>query len=356
MTIIIFLIVLAVLVFVHEFGHFLVARACGIRVDVFALGFGPKIVGWKGVETEYRLNLIPLGGYVKIFGENPDVESLVGDDAKRSFVNQSRVKQALVLSAGVIANFVLAWVLYTGAFVFGVTATTSSFDKYPDRFVKERVMITYILSDSPAEKAGIKAGDVLKTKEIKDIQELINKSEGKPIILEYIRKNENRKTEIIPVKNIVDGVFAIGIAMDKVGELKLPFFTAIYEGFLYTGNIIKETTIGLGQFVYSIFKGTADFASVTGPVGIAGIVGGAAELGFAYLIMITAIISINLGVINLIPFPALDGGRLLFVFIESITRRRIPHVFANAVNTIGFALLMLLMVFVTYKDIAKLVK
>jgi regulator of sigma E protease len=144
--------------------------------------------------------------------------------------------------------------------------------------------------------------------------------------------------------------------MDQVADLHLPFFAAIKEGFSYTINLIKETAVGLYTFIANIFRGSPNFSDVSGPIGIAGIVGNAATLGFSYLLMVTAIISINLGVVNLIPFPALDGGRILFVGLEGIFRRRIPAGFANTVNAIGFGLLMILMIAVTWKDIARLIQ
>ncbi len=357
MTVIIFLIVLAVLIFVHELGHFLAARACGIRVDAFALGFGPKLFSWKRGETTYGLNLIPFGGYVKIHGENPDEESLTGADSKRSFVNKPRWQQAIVLVAGVFFNFIFAWLLYICVFASGVTATTDGFEKYADHFENQRIMITFISPDSPADKAGIKMGDIISgVTSIEKIQDSINASKGKPINLSLIREDENIDIQITPVQGLVDDKYAIGIAMNTVADLDLPFFTSVWEGFRYTLIMIRETAIGLYTFFSSIFQGTANFAEVAGPIGIAGIVGNAADMGFAYLLMITALISINLGVINLIPFPALDGGRLLFVGIEAVIRRRIAPVFANAVNAVGFVLLMILMIVVTYKDIAKLLK
>jgi len=374
-TALIFIIVLAVLIFVHELGHFLFAKASGIRVDAFAIGFGPKLISWQRKETKYSINIIPFGGYVKIFGENPDDESISGPGSERSFVNKPRWQQALVLVAGVLFNFIFAWLLYIGIFTHGVTATTDGFEKYANDFSNQRIMITDVLPGSPAEKAGIKTGDIIKAVVVEDerpaavnknvllpqsveaIQNSINSANGMPISFEYTRgSGQAVSTEITPETGLVSGKYAIGIAMNNVVDLRLPFFSAVYEGGHYTCVMIKDTAVGLYTFIANIFQGTANFSDVAGPVGIAGIVGNAAELGFTYLLMITALISINLGVVNLIPFPALDGGRVLFVIIESITRRRISPKFSNTVNAVGFVLLMVLMVAVTYKDIAKLIK
>ncbi len=366
MTVLIFLIVLAVLIFVHELGHFVAARSAGIRVDAFKIGFGPRIVHWKRGETEYGINLIPFGGFVKIHGENPDEESISGPDAARSFVNKKRWKQVMVLVAGVFFNFVFAWLLYSCAFMSGVTATSDGFEKYTDRFTDQRIMLTYIEPASPADKAGFKMGDVLVSAQgytdeltIPSIQKYIAASSGSPLTFQVRRNGQLNTVEVTPAQGLVSdatSTYAVGIAMQKVGSLRLPFFTAIWEGLNYTRVMIRETAIGLYTFVTNIFQGTANFSDVAGPVGIAGIVGDAAHMGFTYLVMITALISINLGVINLIPFPALDGGRTLFVIIEGITRKRIPIKFTNTVNIVGFALLMLLMVVVTYQDITKLFK
>ncbi|MCX6718904.1 MAG: site-2 protease family protein, partial [Candidatus Taylorbacteria bacterium] len=405
-TVIIFLIVLAVLIFVHELGHFLLARTCGIRVDAFALGFGPKLISWKRGETLYSLNLIPFGGYVKIFGENPDSDSISGPDSKRSFVNKPRWKQAIVFVAGISFNFLFAALLYIIVFTHGVTATSDGFEKYADRFTNPRIMITEVMPGSPADKAGIKMGDVISEVSIKegsikivdlttalnsssagtikaadsnvqtggtiktadlptkpvgndsqtveDIQSAINSSKGNPINIQLLVNSKPQAVEVTPIQGLVNDKYAIGIAMNEVVDMRLPFFTSIYEGAHYTVFMIKETAVGLYYFFGSLFQGTAKLSEVAGPVGIAGIVGNAASLGFTYLLMITALISINLGVINLAPFPALDGGRVLFVAIEGIIRRRISPTFLNIVNTVGFVLLMILMVLVTYQDIVKL--
>jgi regulator of sigma E protease len=380
-TALIFIIVLAILIFVHELGHFLAARASGIRVDAFKIGFGPKIFAWKRGETEYGVNLIPFGGYVKIHGENPDEESSTGPDAGRSFVNKPRWKQVMVLVAGVTFNFIFAWILYVGGFMLGVTATSDGFEQYADRFTDSRVMITYVEKGSPAEQAGLVVGDVLKdarigapiassslssmtasgevstsqeTLTVASVQGLISSTNGGPATLTVENGAGLSQIVITPIKGIVEGKYAVGIGMQQVGDLQLPFFTALWEGLRYMIFMIRETAVGLWSFIIGLFQGTASLSDVSGPVGIAGIVGTAADLGFTYLIMITALISINLGVINLVPFPALDGGRVLFVLIEGVIRRRIPMKFTTWVNLVGFALLMLLMVVITYRDIAKM--
>lgn len=362
MTAIIFLLVLAVLIFVHELGHFIFAKWNGIRVDEFKIGFGPKIISWGKGETKYGLNLIPFGGYVKIHGENPDDESISGVDKDRSFVNKKTWQQVIVLVAGVSFNFIFAWIIYSIVFISGVTAAPEGFEQYSANFKNQRIMITTVSPGSPADKVGLKIGDIIKgvnqsdKVSITEVQNAINSSDGNAISIKYERSGQNSEAKPIPVQGLVKDKYAIGIAMSEAVDIKLPFFASIYEGAHYTLIMIRDTAIGLYDFIINIFRGEANFSDVSGPVGIAGIVGGAAELGFKYLLMITALISINLGVINLVPFPALDGGRVLIVIIESLMRGRLKPIYANTVNAVGFVLLMILMVVVTYKDIVKIFK
>ncbi len=354
MTIIIFLLVLAILIFVHELGHFLAARACGIRVDAFALGFGPKIFSKKVGETTYSLNLIPFGGYVKIFGENPDDESINGSDRERSFVHKTKLQQIFVLFAGILFNFIFAWILIIFAFSNGVPASVESYPEYNDKMLDQHILVSFVNVGSPADKAGLKAGDTLVANSTETVQKAINDSKTNGVDITYIRGGVEKTVKVVAEEGIVEGKFAIGIAMDNVGTLKLPFGRSVLESLRFTLHNISETFVGLYKLILGAFKGTSDLSSVTGPVGIAGMVGDAAKLGFTYLLMFTAIISINLGVLNLIPFPALDGGRILFVMIEAIIRRPINPAVANTMNAIGFVILIGLMLVVTYRDIVHL--
>ncbi|HEY4503747.1 MAG TPA: RIP metalloprotease RseP [Candidatus Paceibacterota bacterium] len=355
MTIIIFILVLAILIFVHELGHFLTARACGIRVDEFALGFGTRLWQVKKGETTYALNLIPFGGYVKIFGENPDEESINGPDKARSFVNKPKWQQIAVLVAGVFFNFIFACILISSAFISGVPASIESYPKYADSMTNPRIVITYIEPNSPAEKAGLKAGDEIQNAgSIETLQKSISESRDKGIEIDYKRNDIDSRTTIIAKEGIVEGKYAIGIAMDKVSTLKLPIHLAFIESARFTLHMIKSVTVGIYDLIIGMFNGVSKLSSVTGPIGIAEMIGDASNLGFTYLMMFTALISINLGVLNLVPFPALDGGRILFVMIEAIIRRPIKPIVANSINAVGFGLLILLMIVVTYKDIVKL--
>ncbi len=356
-TVVIFIIVIAALIFVHELGHFLVARAFGIRVDEFAIGFGPVLYKKQSGETLYSIRAIPFGGFVKIFGETPDEESIAGKDSSRSFVNKSRPKQAAVLAAGIAFNLIFAWVLISGAFMIGAPVSPESYTEYANKIKDVRVEITDVAKGSPAEKAGIRVGDAIRTfdgKAITDpandiiaIQTSIKQADGKTVLI--------NNTEVIPVKGInadEPGGYAIGIAMDKAGTLRLSPLLAVWEGGKFTIYIIKSTAAGLWSLIVGAFHGNkALLSQVSGPVGIAGLVGNAARVGFVYLMMFTAMISINLGILNLVPFPALDGGRILFVVIEAITRRKIKPEVANAVNAVGFILLILLMIVVMYHDV-----
>ena len=365
MNILIFVLVLFVLIVVHEFGHFFVAKKFGMRVDEFSFGFPPKLFGKKIGETTYKFNLIPLGGYVKIYGEDGEEDKSNKEDSSRNFINKPRFAQALVLFAGVFMNFVLAWVLLTVGFVSGVPASVAD---TPSKYIigEKSLTITSILPGSPAENANFKSGDkIISIKADKDNFEykegvvpediigFIKNNEGQELKFSLLRNTEEKIISVTPKYNKEKNQVMVGFTMDTVGKLKLPIHKAIWEGLKFSAVMFYNTAAGFVGLIHKALIGQGSLSSVTGPIGIVSVVGDAASFGFVYLLSFMALISINLAVINLIPFPALDGGRLLFLLIEKIKGSRIKPVIANWANTIGFFILIGLMVLVTFKDISK---
>ncbi len=364
MSIILSIIIFAILILVHEFGHFIVAKLFGIRVDEFGIGFPPKIFGKKIGETEYTFNLFPIGGFVKIFGETPDDESIDGKDSRRSFVNKPKYIQASVLVAGIFSNILLAWFLLSIGFMIGLPTPVGNVPE--GRILSDiSLTITEITPNSPAEKVGLKIGDVILSMKTGGdfvsnpstvmVQKFIADNSQKDISILFKRGEKFEKTVTLrPVEGIINKP-AIGIGMDEIGMLKLPAYLAFYDGAKLTAKLTKDTFFGLADFFGSIFLGNANLSTIAGPVGIVGMVGQANNFGFVYLLSLTALISISLAIINLIPFPALDGGRLLFLIIEKIKRSPIKPKIANTLNAIGFVVLILLMVVITYNDIFRLI-
>jgi len=366
MSILIFIVDLAVLIFVHELGHFLVAKWSGIRVDEFSVGFPPRIAKWrpKGSETQYSIGAIPIGGYVKIFGETPDEESMSGPDSHRSLVNKSRLVQVGTLVAGVSFNLIFAWILISIGFMVGLPASENF--ETSGTVENARLSISGVLPGSPADEAGLESSDAVvafvggteeldgTTATVEEAQAFIREHEK--FSLTYDRAGTVATVELIPEMGVVGDAPAIGVGLDRIGLLQLPVHTSLWEGAKLTAKLTGRVAVGLGLFVRDAFIGNADFRQVTGPVGLVGLVGSASTLGFVYLMSFAAFISINLAVINIIPVPALDGGRILFVIIEGIRGSAIKPKIANLVNTVGFALLILLMVVVTYNDILNLVR
>ncbi len=353
MAILIFFLVLSALVLVHEAGHFLVAKKFGIRVDEFGLGLPPrarKLFRSKG--TDFTLNWLPFGGFVRIYGENPDDGALTPDN----FQTKSRWIQSGVLVAGVVCNLFFAWALLSLGFIVGLPVPESMGLPIQDA----NTTITYVLPNSPAEEAGLSSGDtvlsvsrgetILSEASPEEVSEFVSLSSA-PVTFSIRRGEESFELTATPSTNVVEEKLAVGVSMDRVGIAKLSLLSALYHGAATTLELTYLTTLALISFITSLFTGGADLSTLTGPVGLVGIVGDASILGFTYLLSLTAVISINLAIINMIPFPALDGGRLLFVIIEGITRRSIPPKFFNALNNLGFALLLLLLILVTVQDI-----
>ena len=379
-TIVIFILVLVVLIVVHELGHFIVAKLTGMRVDEFGLGYPPRIAGFRYGETEYTLNALPFGGFVRIFGEDDpelsDTESAVddGNDASasvpvadpRAFASRPKWAQATTLVAGIIMNLLLAYVLITITLAMNPPRALDTSEVSTAKNV--HLVVADVLSGSPADKAGIKEGDALvsisgngapfTSLDGTQFANYISTDTTKqPLTFNLERNGTPIAITTTPVQGVIPSEptrAGLGLAVAPVGVVALSLLHAPIEGAALTAEVTKETAVGLVKFFGSFFTFRANLSDVSGPVGIASTVGNAAHQGLAALLSISAIISINLAVINLLPIPALDGGRLLFVIIEAITRRPIKSSVAQTVNTIGFGLIILLMIVVTGHDLYKL--
>ena len=366
MEILIFIVVLVALIVVHEFGHFVAAKLSKMRVDEFGLGYPPRALTLaKAGETLYTLNWLPFGGFVKIYGEDPSLDK--SRDA-RSFSSKTRLAQAFVLVAGVAMNALFAYVLIVGALISGTPRALA-----PDELAIARnaeLAVANVLPGSPAARAGLLAGDTILSSEDGHVlyagvdqvafSKFVSDGQGNTTIALTVRHPSGEEETIFarPEAGVIStdpSRSALGVEVAPIGVVPLSLGAAITEGAVLTWGATVLTAEGLWHFFSGVFTLSADLSQVAGPVGIVGIVGTASSQGFGNLLTLMAIISINLALINLIPVPALDGGRLLFVLIESIIRRPIKPVVAHSVNALGFIFLILLMLVVTAHDIFKII-
>jgi regulator of sigma E protease len=360
MEIIIFILVIVLLIVVHEFGHFIAAKLSGMRVDEFGIGYPPRALTMATVgETKYTLNWLPFGGFVKIFGED-------GEAGSRSFASRPRLLQAIVLVAGVAMNLLFAYVLITGALVAGTPRVLE--DREIASAKDLQLAVSDVLPGSPAALSGLIAGDsILEASDAGDLwrdadpktfSAFVTAHGGDPLSLRVLRNGKEETFAATPVQGLVasdPSRYALGVDVVTIGVLPLSIGAALTQGAELTWGATVLTATGLAHFFYGMFTFSANLSQVAGPVGIANVVGHASSQGLGDLFSIMAIISINLAIINLIPIPALDGGRLLFVIIEGIIRRPIAPRVAQTVNLIGFVFLILLMVVVTAHDVLKIV-
>ncbi len=386
-TIIIFILILGLLVVVHEFGHFFTARKSGMKVYEFGFGFPPRAFGvykdpetgkfvwvWgkgksslkktvSGTEnkedfgfpsTIYSFNWLPLGGFVRIKGEN-------GEDAKEpdSFGFQKPWKRIIVLASGVTMNIVLAGVLLSFGFMVGLpTDMSGGADERAIVIQEPQVLVQMVDNDSPAEAAGLKLGDtILKI----DDTDMVNSAQ----MVEYVRENNDREL-ILSIKRgeeeITTGITPeiiksgevnarLGVMLADAAVIRYPWYLAFYKGFIAAFWGFINIFVTFYYLIKYLILGQGLVYDVSGPVGIAKIVGDSARLGISYLINVTAMLSLSLAAINILPIPALDGGRILFILIEKIIRRPVPMKYEQIAHTVGFLLLMLLIVVVTARDV-----
>lgn len=361
MAVLLFAVILVALVLVHELGHFLVAKWTGMRVDEFGIGFPPRLIAVRKGETEYSFNALPIGGFVRIYGEDPTETDAT--DRARAFSRRPRWAQALVLIAGVVMNVLFAWVLFTTALAVGVETAVAP----EEASAEARLTVVEVLADSPAAEAGIptgasvlaleRAGETFTPRSAEAFREVVQNPASAPVTVRYMHDGTEHTTTLLAAQDVVADApeqVAVGVALALVETRSLPLGEAFVEGGAMTVRGLHDITVGITTLIRDAVLGAPDLSQVAGPVGIVGLVDDASAFGLIALVTFTAFISLNLAVINLLPFPALDGGRLLFVAIEAVTRRQIPPRVASYANATGFALLLLLMVAITIHDVVRL--
>ncbi|MBI5072111.1 RIP metalloprotease RseP [Candidatus Falkowbacteria bacterium] len=353
LTLVVFVLILGLLVFVHELGHFVAARKNGVKVEEFGFGFPPRIFGIKKGETTYSLNWIPLGGFVKIKGE--DGENKEDED---SFSHKKIWRRAVILAAGVLMNFILAAVLLSIGFMIGLPQVING-ENGNARIRDAKVQVVQILEGTPAAEAGLLPGDAVlevdgqKIENVEAIQEYLSGKIDAPVKFVLERDGQKIDKEISPVFLIETGRGGIGVGLLKSGIVSYPWYLALWKGaesaVLFTGEVARA----FYELIKNLIVTQKVSVDLSGPVGIAVLTGQVARMGIIYLLQFTALLSVNLAVINFLPFPALDGGRILFLIIEKIRRKPVSQKIENLVHNIGFGLLMLLVLLVTYRDVIK---
>jgi len=353
-TLLIFIGVLAVLVLAHEFGHFSLARKFGVKVNEFGVGFPPRLFGWRRGETLYTINLIPLGGFVKIKGESGEFA-----EDQDSFAHKPVWQRSLILVGGVSMNFILATVLLSVGLMFGLPQVTENLPA--NAKVKDhKVQIMSVLTNSPAAEASLQLGDEIyqinneSITNVSQVQEIIGASQGEEITINTRRGQEERDVVVSPIILNETNGYGIGVALVSTGIVSYPWYSAFYRGAVDTGLMTKEIVVAFYQLLNNLITKQSLGMDISGPVGIAVITGQVAKLGFVYLLQFAALLSINLAVINVLPFPALDGGRLVFVLAEKLRRgKSISRKLEAIVHNIGFLFLIGLVIAVTYRDIVR---
>ena len=349
-TVLLFIVVFTVIIAVHEFGHYITARLLGMRVLEFAFGFPPRLAGITHAGIDYTLNWIPFGGFVRILGQDDFSIKQQGEGDPQAFTSKPWWAQAIVLVAGVTMNFVLAIVVLTAAFALGTTGPTGE------------VRVIDVSPGSPAQAAGFRPGDIVVSvdgRKVDNTRALINYTRSKAeheISLEVTRNGRPLPTIVaIPRSEPPEGQGPLGIKIEEVqGPKAVALPQAFGEAAALTGEVVQQIAELPGQLIGGRTGGPAA-PELTGPIGIIQITGQVAELGLPTILKLVGILSVNLGVLNIVPFPGLDGGRLLFVLIAGIFKVRFSPQVEAAIHAVGFLLLLGLLVVVSISDIRRVV-
>lgn len=346
------ILVLGALIFFHELGHFSVAKSLGIGVRTFSLGFGKKLFGFVYNRTEYRVSAVPLGGYVQLVGEAPGQELPPDFKEEESFSRRPASQRLLVVSAGPVFNFLLAWVIYVGIF-----------------FVVGQTMLAPVVGEveegSPAARAGIQAGDTIKTidgdriEQWGELAQYIRGSAGEEFTVEVSREGEIHSIEVSPEIRSTENIFGEEVQMALIGvqasgeriERDLGPLEATVAAAEQTGRIIYLTVVGIGKLI----ERAIPLETLGGPILIAQLVGEQAQEGLVDVLGLAALISINLGIINLLPIPVLDGGHIIFNTLEMIRRKPLDPKWQDIAMRIGLSLIIALMILVIYNDLRRII-
>lgn len=357
-TIVAFILILGLLVLVHEFGHFIAAKKNGVYVEEFGFGYPPKLFSFKFKDTLYSINLLPLGGFVKLYGEEAgelDAEKTTKKiPSNQAFTNKKPWQKLIILCAGVLGNFLLGWFLISILFTQGIPTPTKD------------VIIDRIVSNSPAQYAGLKPKDILleikvndqifKLKSTNDLIDLSKKYAGQEFNIKINRANIKQTIFVTPRKNPPSGQGPLGIVITSFIEKRYPWYQAPFFGLIEAFNITNKIVSELGKTLFLLITFQKPHIDVAGPIGIAQFTGQAIKFGRNAVLEFIALLSLNLAVLNILPFPALDGGRLVFVIYEWISKKRVNKNLERYLNFAGFSLLILLALLVSISDVVKLIK
>jgi len=420
-TILVFIIILSLLVFAHEFGHFITAKRMGVEVEEFGFGFPPRLFGiqrfsgkkikkiterenvevdiadyrlgggkeflrekiidrveeidqvipikkWRFIRsskdtqkvenlkggTIYSLNWIPLGGFVKIKGEQGESKK-----DRDSFANKKIWQRLIILSSGVAMNLILAFILISIGFSLGLPSIIDENSSSHAKIKEVKVQVLEVSKNSPAEKAELKMGDIIVSvdnkyiSKIKDFQDYTGNKIGTQISLNIKRGNEEVQKTLIPEDLNNNGQGIIGVWLAQTGLISYPLPQAIWIGFKTTLSVIWQIIVAFFEILKNLIVSHKVSTDIAGPVGIAVLTGQVTKMGFIYILQFVSLLSINLAIINFIPFPALDGGRVLFLIIEKIRGKAVDRKIESLVHNIGFIVLILLVIIVTFRDISQ---
>lgn len=347
-----------ILLALHEFGHFITAKKFGMKVEEFGIGYPPRIWGKKVGETIYSLNLLPFGAFVRLPGE------IEKNDDPRAFSNQPIAKRALVVAAGVLSFWLMSTIILS--VVMGLGTPMAVADEETAGLVNPHVQIVSVAKDSPAQAAGLKPGDAIKQfapaetetvfpiNKVTEFQDLTSQYKGKEVVLTMERNGETFTVSLTPRVSSSLGEGAIGIGLARVAVKSYPWWQAPWQGISATFNMTLSIIQGYGQAISNIFSGQPSGVEMIGPVGLFSLLSQAGQLGVSYFLQFIGIIAIYIAIFNILPIPSVDGGKLLFLGLEAVRRKPLKEKIEQNITTVFFSLLLLLMLFVTVKDVIKL--